>query len=92
MATALSPEEVNARLAALPHWHHHPPYITRTFRFARYPQAVAFAVEVALHAERVDHHPELVIGYATVEVRYWSHDAGGLTARDFESARALDAR
>lgn len=89
--SVLSPDALAAALATLPHWEGDTHGIGRTFSFNSYEEGVAFAVRVALHAQRVDHHPELRIGWCRVEVRYVTHDAGGVTARDLENARAVDA-
>jgi len=89
--TALAPDALAAALADLPGWAGDSDGIRREFRFGSYEAGVAFAVRVALHAQRVDHHPDLLIGWCRVEVRYVTHDAGGVTARDLEGARAVDA-
>ncbi len=47
--------------------------------------------EVAIQAEKLDHHPEWSNVYRTVEVRLTTHDAGGLTALDLELARHMEA-
>jgi 4a-hydroxytetrahydrobiopterin dehydratase len=88
---ALSRAELDAALESLPHWTGDPHGIRREVRFASYEAGVAFAVRVALYAQRVDHHPDLLIGWCRVEVRYVTHDAGGVTARDVDAARAVDA-
>ena len=53
--------------------------------------AVAFAVRIALYAQRVDHHPDLLIQWGKVTVTWTTHDAGGVTGRDVELARFMDA-
>lgn len=89
--TLLSAEEITAALTSLRGWHVESACLVRTWRFATYEATVAFAVQVALYAQRVDHHPDLVVGYGRCEVRWTTHDAGGITARDVESARAVTA-
>lgn len=64
--------------------------LVRTFRFGAYLDGIAFVNKVAAVAERLDHHPDLVVTYGGVEVRLTTHDAGGLTGRDLESAAAID--
>ena len=65
--------------------------ITRQFKFADFQQAFAFMTQVALAAERADHHPEWSNVYNRVDMRLTTHDAGGLTERDFALAAVADA-
>lgn len=64
--------------------------ITRRFVFGNFSEAFAFMTRVALAAEKMDHHPEWSNVYKTVEVRLTTHDAGGLTALDFDLARKMN--
>ena len=65
--------------------------IGRTFTFRDFNEALGFMARVALVAEKQDHHPEWRNVYKTVEVALTSHDAGGVTARDIELAKAMNA-
>ena len=51
---------------------------------------MGFAVQVALLAERADHHPDIEIRYKQVTLRLSTHAAGGLTEKDFELAQQID--
>jgi len=64
--------------------------LSKTFRFADFSQAWGWMAQVALAAERLDHHPEWLNVWNRVEVTLTTHDAGGLTALDLELARAMD--
>jgi 4a-hydroxytetrahydrobiopterin dehydratase len=64
--------------------------ITRRFVFRDFNAAFGFMTQVALHAERHDHHPEWSNVYNRVDVRLTTHDAGGLTERDLTLARHCD--
>ena len=64
--------------------------LVRSFRFGDFSEAFAFLTRVALHAEKVDHHPEFTSVWNRVDFRLTSHDAGGVTARDHQLARAID--
>lgn len=64
--------------------------ITRTFVFADFVEAFGFMTKAALVAERMDHHPEWSNVYKIVTVLLTTHDAGGLTMKDVELARAMD--
>ncbi|MCY7279282.1 MAG: 4a-hydroxytetrahydrobiopterin dehydratase [Sphingomonas bacterium] len=65
--------------------------LTRSYRFTDFAQAFAFLTRVAAHAEAVDHHPEFTSVWNRVDFRLTSHDAGGVTERDVEMAKAIDA-
>ncbi len=65
--------------------------LTRTYKFADFSEAFAFLTRVALHAEKVDHHPEFTSVWNRVDFRLTSHDAGGVTERDFKLAEAINA-
>jgi 4a-hydroxytetrahydrobiopterin dehydratase len=64
--------------------------LQRTLRFADFSEAFAFLTRVALHAEKVDHHPEFTSAWNRVDFRLTTHDTGGVTERDVELARAID--
>src|SRR5206468_12304289 len=63
--------------------------LTRTFKLADFSEAFGFLSRVALHAEKVDHHPELTSVWKRVDFRLTSHDAGGVTDRDIALAEAI---
>ena len=65
--------------------------ISRKFVFKDFNEAFGFMSRVALVAEKNDHHPEWKNIYKTVEVVLATHDAGGVTARDIDLAKAMNA-
>lgn len=82
----LSEAEITERLAGLPDWERHGNEIRRTFAFADFKGSMAFVNRVAVLAEAMDHHPDIDIRYAKVTLALSTHDAGGLTDRDFDLA------
>jgi 4a-hydroxytetrahydrobiopterin dehydratase len=64
--------------------------ITRELKFADFNQAFGFMTRVALHAEKMDHHPEWSNVYNKIEITLSTHDVGGLSARDLEMAKFID--
>ena len=64
--------------------------IRKTFEFRNFREAFAWMTQVALVAEKMDHHPEWSNVYKTVEVTLSTHDAGGLTELDVKLAKAMD--
>ena len=63
--------------------------LVRSLRFKDFSEAFAFLTRVALHAEKVDHHPEFTSVWNRVDLRLTSHDSGGVTDRDIELAKAI---
>lgn len=87
-----------AALAELHGWHElaDADAIHKTFHFSSFREAWGFASQVALVAEKADHHPEIVVNFDRVELRLASHDVenandGALTERDVALARLIDA-
>src|ERR1700680_3696171 len=92
MAAKLSPEARSAALARLSGWKEASgrAALAKTFVFAAFNAAFGFMVRAALVAEKMDHHPEWLNVYKTVQVTLSTHDAGGLTALDIALAEAMD--
>ena len=80
-----------AALRRVPGWQRVGDEIRRTYRFGDFREALAFVNRVAVLAERAGHHPDIDIRYSAVTLALTTHDAGGLSAKDFELAGAIDA-
>ena len=80
-------------LDGLPDWDHDDARdaITRSFTFDNFSQAFAFMTQVALLAEKANHHPEWSNVWNRVDILLTTHDAGGLSYRDVDMAQAIDA-
>jgi len=89
MSETLTDEEIEDRLS--PEWEYVDDEIVRSYDFNDYLAGVAFASEIADLADEAFHHPTIVIEYDTVEVRFTSHEAGGVTEQDLELAAECDA-
>jgi 4a-hydroxytetrahydrobiopterin dehydratase len=66
--------------------------IARSYKFADFASALAFAVTVGCDAQKQDHHPDMEIGWGRARVLWTTHDAGGITQKDLDAATAADAR
>jgi 4a-hydroxytetrahydrobiopterin dehydratase len=86
----LSSEEVEQRLRGLDGWTVLEGKLHREYRFGNFIEAFGFMTSGALAAESMNHHPEWSNVYATVRIDLTTHDAGGITERDFELARRFD--
>jgi len=87
----LSKEEAASRLGALTGWQIEAGELTKTFKFEDFAAALAFVNRVGERAEKAGHHPDIDIRYNQVRLGLVTHDAGGLTAKDFELAAAADS-
>ena len=89
-ATSLAPDDRDRALQQLPAWRLDGDAIEREYVFADFAQAFGFMTQMALLAERLDHHPDWSNSYNRVQVRLSTHDLGGLSSLDIELARAMD--
>ena len=87
----LDGDELSAAVAALPSWSVVDGRLHREFQFVDFAAAFAFMTEVAVIAERLDHHPDWSNSWNRVVIDIVSHDAGGLTWRCIELAKGIDA-
>jgi 4a-hydroxytetrahydrobiopterin dehydratase len=88
MVKALSEAEIAEALNLVPQWKREGQEITRSFTLPTFREAIGFVNRVAEHADKVDHHPDILVQYQKVTLRLSTHDAGGLTQRDFSSPKS----
>ncbi len=74
----------------LPDWKRDGQRLAKTFLFPDFATALAFVNRVGAAAEEQGHHPDIHLAWGRVDVETWSHDAGGITDRDFKLAEAVD--
>jgi len=93
MVDQLSEAERAEALDALPDWDYDEgrDAISRSIVFTDFAEAFGFMTQVALIAERADHHPEWTNVWNRVEITLTTHDAGGLSERDIDLATAIDS-
>ena len=87
---AFSAAQVAFHLSALPSWKVETGELTRTFLFEDFRAALRFVNHVAELAEEAGHHPDIDIRYNRVRLGLSTHDAGGITAKDFDLAACTD--
>lgn len=88
--TPLPQADLDAFLAAHPHWRLANGRLERTFELDTFKDAIGFVRKVARLAEAADHHPDLDIRFRAVTVRLFTHDAKALTWRDTRLAGELE--
>lgn len=86
----LTQEQIDAKLAQLPEWSQSGDVIQRTLSFDDFVAAMAFVNRVAELAEQQQHHPDILIRYGKVTLSLSTHDAGGVTTKDFNFAAMAD--
>ncbi len=92
MIPRLTPQEIEEALSALPGWtlDADGKGVSRSFKFSNFVEAFGFMSQVALLAEKADHHPEWSNVYNRVEIRLSTHDCDGLSKRDMGLATKID--
>lgn len=93
MIAKLSPTIATELLTTLTNWKHDQvrDAITREFVLEDFAQAFAFMMQIAIHAEKCNHHPEWLNVYNRVKITLTTHDVNGLSQRDIDLARYADA-
>ncbi len=86
----MNEEEIAARLAGLDGWSLSDDKLEREFLFRDFVEAFGFMSQVALHAEKQNHHPEWSNVYKRVKIALTTHELGGISERDFELAAAIE--
>ena len=87
----LNDADIQSKLTTLPDWQRDGNAITKTYKFKNFVEAIAFDNRIVEPAESANHHPDLEVSYGKVVVTLRTHDAGGLTEKDFDLAQAIAA-
>jgi 4a-hydroxytetrahydrobiopterin dehydratase len=87
---ALADHEINSRLVSVPDWQIESGELVRTFLFKDFRASLAFVNKVGDLAEAAGHHPDIDIRYNKVRLALVTHDAGGITQKDFDLAASAD--
>ncbi len=87
----LSEDQIETELEKVPEWAEINGQIQRTFQFEDFDQSISFVNKIAAYSEEVQHHPDILIRYNKVTLTVSTHDAGGITHKDFELAAKAEA-
>jgi len=87
----LSPDQVQKELSQIKGWQLAGKEIRKTFEFETFVPAMGFVQSVALLAEKANHHPDIDIRWNKVTLALMTHSAGGLTEKDFNLAKSIEA-
>ncbi|ALP54443.1 pterin-4-alpha-carbinolamine dehydratase [Candidatus Tenderia electrophaga] len=91
MATKASDNDIQAFLSELSDWRVEDGKLHREYQFKNFVEAFGFMTQAALAAEKADHHPEWFNVYKKVVVDLTTHEADGISAKDFDLARQMEA-
>lgn len=84
------PEEIQQRLVFYPEWRYQGGALVREYEFADFLEAWGFLTQIVLLAERHNHHPEIWNVYHRVRLSWSTHEAGGVTEKDFTLIEEVD--
>ena len=85
-----SEDTAKLQLSQLKDWQFNSDGIEKKFQFKNFTEALGFIVKVGVVSEKMNHHPELFNVYNKVNIRLSTHDAGGVTDKDFKLASEID--
>ena len=89
-STKLSASEITDRLKDLPGWRLDNGAIVRDYQTDGWPTTLMLVNAIGFFAEAADHHPDLAVSWGKVQVKLWTHSAGGVTASDMELAQLIE--
>ena len=93
---ALTEHELEEKLKELaPEWktgknEKEVPYIQRVHHASKFMEGIEFVRKVAEAAEKNNHHPDIIINYKRISIRYWTHTVSGVTLADLQMAQKID--
>lgn len=88
--TKLSEDEINKKLEGLEGWVYKDNAIHTSFQFANFKDAFTVMTRIAFEAEALEHHPNWGNVYNELEISLSTHDADGVTEKDFKLAKAIE--
>lgn len=88
--TAYTQQQIDTEILTLKGWMIANNSLSKEITFKNFAQAFGFMTQVALEAEKLDHHPDWTNTYNKVLIKLSTHDAGGLTELDFKLAKKID--
>src|SRR3954469_1517947 len=91
MGMRLTDTEIQERLGWLDGWTLEGNAIHKQYTLGGFPDAISFVTRLAVDAETADHHPDILISYKRGILNFSTHSEGGLSAKDFDGARKVDA-
>jgi 4a-hydroxytetrahydrobiopterin dehydratase len=89
----LSQKQIKSNLSKFPGWKLEKDSIVKQFKFKDFVESLSFVTAVGMEAEKMNHHPDILMsGWNKVKIILSTHDAGGVTAKDFSLAKKIEER
>ncbi|MBC6471533.1 MAG: 4a-hydroxytetrahydrobiopterin dehydratase [Hormoscilla sp. GM102CHS1] len=89
MSELLSEASIKEKISSLTDWDKIGKSLRRTKKLENFVEAIAFVNKLVEPAEVANHHPDISISYNKVTINLTTHDAGGLTQKDFDMAKVI---
>jgi len=86
----MTQEEIRGRLQVLPKWVYENNLLQRSVATSDFASALALVNKIGEEAERQNHHPDITLSYGKVGITLTTHDAGGVTEKDFVLAKTIE--
>lgn len=89
----LNQKQINSKLSKFSGWTFENKSISKQFQFKDFIEASSFVTAVGMEAEKMNHHPDiLMFEWNKVKITVSTHDAGGVTEKDFSLAQKIEER
>ena len=88
---ALDEKEILDNLSKISNWVYKNGALEREIEFSKYIESIEFIYKIAIIAEKQDHHPKLTSNYKSLLIQISTHDVKGVSQKDFQLAKAIDA-
>ena len=88
---ALDEKEILDNLSNIPKWVYKNGSLERKIEFSKYIESIEYIYKIAIIAEKQDHHPKLTSNYKSLLIQVNTHDVKGVSQKDFQLAKAIDA-
>lgn len=82
--THFNEQEIKERLIFFPDWTYDAPFLVKHYKFQNFLETFAFVTQVAILSEKLNHHPDMFVGYNTLTLKIMTHDHDGITHKDFQ--------
>jgi len=86
----ISDLDLQKHLESVPGWEVKDGVLVKEFKFTSYIAGVIFVSGVAIFAEQLDHHPDILLTYQKAKISLSTHDSDGITEYDFELAKSIE--
>ncbi|AKA36036.1 4a-hydroxytetrahydrobiopterin dehydratase [Flagellimonas lutaonensis] len=86
----LTDSQIEEKLASLEGWAYGDGYIQKSYQFKDFKEAFSIMVRIAFECEAMNHHPDWSNVYNSLTIQLNTHDANGVTGKDFELAHAIE--